>query len=366
MTIRCNPFPMVINHLGKLLVGLQALPLQGSSPVLKEVPCPAFFLIVPQLAKGLFEQVSRLQPFIGLEQFLEGAAAVQGEVLPMRKQGILLAFNKLPVFAAQPGILVLPHLVQSLIEVTQDVEFVKQNPGLWSVLGLESRGAEGFPHIQDCQPNARALLGPQSRIEQIHTGFRPILPPKPDGPPAFQITDHDAVCMSLTDRNLVDPNDLGPRRSHPPQLLPHVLFVQLLDRAPVQVQLPSEILDSGGPAPASHKERKACGVKRLGGHPGHLLSLHCAAVPTPPAPQLDFQVPADISTGEAANRAYLVVVEGRVAPPASATGSFFPRRRRRITRALGSPKMPCTVALGRKPGKRYRSASRRRVRIYKS
>src|SRR5215216_6437531 len=76
VTIRGNPVPMALNHLGKFLVGFQALPLQGSPPVLKEAAGPAFFLVVPQLAEGLLEEVGSRQPLVGAEQGLEGTATL--------------------------------------------------------------------------------------------------------------------------------------------------------------------------------------------------------------------------------------------------------------------------------------------------
>src|SRR5437867_2586986 len=46
-----------------------------------------------------------------------------------------------------------------------------------------------------------------------------------------------------------------------------------------------------------------------------------------------------------------IAVEGPGLPPADATHSFCPRRRRRMLRAWGFPKTPWTVECGRKPGK---------------
>jgi len=54
-----DPIPVSINHLSKLLVGFQALPLQAGAPVLDEAPRPAFALVVPELTEGLLEQVAR-------------------------------------------------------------------------------------------------------------------------------------------------------------------------------------------------------------------------------------------------------------------------------------------------------------------
>jgi hypothetical protein len=51
-----DSIPMSSNHLSELLVGFQALPLEGRAPVLEEAPCPALTLVVPELAEGLLER----------------------------------------------------------------------------------------------------------------------------------------------------------------------------------------------------------------------------------------------------------------------------------------------------------------------
>jgi hypothetical protein len=45
------------------IVELQALPFEGSAPVLEEAPCEAFTLIAPQLTEGLLEQVGVFKRF---------------------------------------------------------------------------------------------------------------------------------------------------------------------------------------------------------------------------------------------------------------------------------------------------------------
>ena len=53
------------------------------------------------------------------------------------------------------------------------------------------------------------------------------------------------------------------------------------------------------------------------------------------------------------------VVPAHLDATATAAGRFFERRFSVITRAFGSPKMPCTVGRGRKPGNAYVSHRRR-------
>ena len=87
--------------------------------------------------------------------------------------------------------------------------------------------------------------------------------------------------MPFADRNLVDPNALGAWGTYPAQLLPHVLLVQLLDRLPVQVQLPRHIAQGGRPTPPPDEKGEAVGIKRVGGQPGRLLLLHGSTARTP-------------------------------------------------------------------------------------
>src|SRR5215475_1515043 len=76
-----NTLPMTLNHLGKFLKRSEPLPFECCLPVLKEAPRPPFALIAPQLAKGLFEQVSDVEPLIGAQQGLQSLAAFQSEIV---------------------------------------------------------------------------------------------------------------------------------------------------------------------------------------------------------------------------------------------------------------------------------------------
>lgn len=44
--------PVPIDHVGELLVGFEALPLQLRTPVLEELPCPGFAAVIPQLPRA--------------------------------------------------------------------------------------------------------------------------------------------------------------------------------------------------------------------------------------------------------------------------------------------------------------------------
>lgn len=68
LAIGRNPVPMTLDRRGKLLVGLQTLPLQAGFPALEEATCPAFALVVPQLPERLLEQVRGIQTSVRCEK----------------------------------------------------------------------------------------------------------------------------------------------------------------------------------------------------------------------------------------------------------------------------------------------------------
>src|SRR2546426_12536773 len=66
-----------------------------------------------------------------------------------------------------------------------------------------------------------------------------------------------------------------------------------------------------------------------------------------------------VAAGEISDAALPAVVPAALPPAAGPAGRFFDRRVSVMMRAWGSPKIPVTVGLGRNPGKRYASHSRR-------
>src|SRR5215831_3485010 len=358
-----NPLPMTLDQLGKLFIRLEPLPLQGRLPIGKEMPCPPFLVITPQLPKRLFAQIGGMEALVDRPQFLQGLTSLKRQVLTAGEQGVLLAFDELAVLALEPGVFRLAHFVQGLAQVAQHVEFVEQAGRLRRMGRLEGGGAKGLPHVHNRQSDFVALLGSQLLVEQIHTGLRAIFAPEPEHPSALQVTHHDPVPVPLLDREFIDPNHSRTGQPGSPQLFPHVRLLQLLDRVPVQPQFPGHRLNRGSPTAPAHVPGKAFGVQGIVGQPRQLLLFHLATTLAAHPPDLHLQVDPCVPTGEVPYPARLVIVERAVNAPTGATGGFFPRRWSRKIRTLGAPKTPQTVALGRKPGKRYVSARRRSFRI---
>src|SRR5208337_505948 len=363
MAIRRDPVPVFLHHAGELLVRLEALPPQGRLPSLEESPRPHLPLVVPQLTEHLLEKVGFVQPPIGLEQCLQRLTPLLRQVGPAGQKCVLLALDEPPVLPREPGVLTLTHLVQGLVQVLEDMELVVEDAGLRRVPRLEGGVAERLPHVHHGQADSLAFPRSQPLEEEVHALLGPVCASEPDRPAADQIADNDTVVLPPADGEFVDADHLRAGRPGPSQLLAHILHLQRLDRLPIEAKFASHIPDRRGPTAAADVVGKPLGVEGVVGQPGQLLLLHGAAAPAAHAPDLDLQVHAGVATREVAHPTGLAVVESSLSPPTRPAGRFFPLRRSRKIRALGSPKMPRTVASGRKPGNRNASSSRRGFRI---
>lgn len=117
--------------------------------------------------------------------------------------------------------------------------------------------AERLPHVHHRQPYAFRLVFPEPVVKLAHAGLRAVFAAEPDRPAADQVTDHDAVGMSLADRDLVDPDRLGTGLARTFELGTHVLHLQLLDRMPVELQFPGHGPESSPCAPAGPRKRQS-------------------------------------------------------------------------------------------------------------
>jgi len=221
-----------------------------------------------------------------------------------------------------------------------------------SLRGMLTRSVfKGFPHVHERKSYPFGFRGSEPIIEELQALLRTIGPPEPDGPPPLQIADDDPVGVALTDGDLVKADALGPGVAGTAEFLPHVLLFQSVDRLAVQMQLPGDILDRGGTATFANVKGKPLGVERIAAQEGKLLLLHLAAPSAQNTPDLQFEVDARVAAGEVADQAELAVVEGPVCRTATSAHCFFCRRVNRMTRALGSPKIPDTLCSGVNGGK---------------
>jgi hypothetical protein len=361
LAVSGDSIPMTLYHFSEFLVRLQALPFQAGLPVIEEAPRPSFPLVAPQLAERFLQQVGGIEALVGRQKRLQGLPAIQRQVLVAAQQDILLALDVAPLRACKPGVFALSHCVERLTQMTHDVELVQQDGRLGRF--IVRRVAKRLPHVHHRQTDATGLLLAQPIIELVHAGLRAILAAKPDRSAPDQVADDDAVGVTLSDRDFVDADGLGARRTRFLQLGGHVLLVQFLDGVPVQMQFFGDILDAARATAAPDIPGKPLGAERIVGQEVELLPPHLAATPAENPPNLDFEVDPRVAARQIAHSTCRAVVPTRVRSTAFLADCFFERRTRVMTRAIGSPKMPCTSSCGRKPANRY--ASKRRLCLSK-
>jgi len=76
-----TPIPVPLDHLRKVLVGFESLPLQRGLPVLEKPPGLAFDLILPSLAEGFLQQRGHVESLVGAEEFFECHPPLKGQGL---------------------------------------------------------------------------------------------------------------------------------------------------------------------------------------------------------------------------------------------------------------------------------------------
>ena len=339
-----DSLPVPLHHRGELLEGFEPLPFEGFLPMVDEPPGPPFSAVPPQLTERFLEQVGRLEPLVGGEQLPQPLAPRQREILPAGEKVVPLPLDERAVLSRQPVVFGSANLVEGLPQVPHHVELVEENRRLGGVPLLLRGLQEGLPHVHHGQLDSLALLGSQPCVEGVHGSYRTVFAPEPDRTLPDQVRHHDPVDVPLADRHFVDPDDLRSRGAGSPQLLPHVLLLQLLDRVPVHVDFLGDVPDAGGAASPADVVGEPLRVEGIVGDKLQRLPLHLPAPFAQDPSDRDLQVHPRVAAGKIPNQPDLVVVEGSMNRPAGATKSFFPLRSSRRMRALGSPKIPRTVA----------------------
>jgi hypothetical protein len=329
VTVRGDAVPVAVDHRRELLVGREPLPLEALLPTLEEGAGSALGLVVPELAKGLFEQVGGVEPLVGRKQLGEGAAAVEGEVLAVGEQGIALSLDEGAVLGGEAAVLTTADLVKRVAKVAHDVELVEDDARLWRM--VRERGAKGLPHVHRGELDARRLFCAQRGKEEVHVGFGAALAADPDWSPVVEVADDDAVVMPFPDGNLVHAD--RPRRGQAGagDLLLHVDCVKVFDRAVVEALRLGHRRVGHLAAERAHMHGKALGKARVRRQPVETLYVHAAAPRAVDPKPLELDVDAEPASREIAGTAgAFVVATAATVATLRAACRFFRRRNTRI------------------------------------
>ena len=99
----------------------------------------------------------------------------------------------------------------------------------------------GF-HMSITASRILAAFLAEKGIEPIHVGFGSAVAAEPNRPPLLKIAHHDAVSVTLPDRDLINPDHAWAGRSGALQLFAHVFLFEFLHRVPIEVHSLGDIL----------------------------------------------------------------------------------------------------------------------------
>src|SRR3989338_1749303 len=352
-TVGNNAIPVAFDHGGELFEGSQSLPAQLRLPVVEKLSCPSGVSILPKAAKGFFEQVGFEQSLVGIEESPQRFAAFASEMIPFGEQRIALALDETTIFLAEAKVFLTANLVEGIIEMAQDMKFVVDDS---DVRAKADHVGEWLPHIHHRQSDFGRFTRSQPVEEHFQILLSASLATEPDGAFTIQIADDDPINMPLANGDLIDADGARGRCSGPIHQLLKILFLQILNRLPVQSQQSSHTRDRLLPTHLAYLKSKTLGKVRIVRQPFQGLPFHLAADRAihPTHPHL--QVNAHLSAVQVPNLPQTSVVVTAPACATSTTNRFFARRSRWMTRACGSPHLPFSRPNGRKPGKRYNSS----------
>ena len=192
-----NAGPVAIDHVGELLVGFEPLPLEGVAPAIEETPRASLGLVVPELPEKFLQQVGHVESLVGLEKLVQSPLSLQREVLAVREKRVALTLDEGPIPTRKAVVLASPHLVESIGEMSHDMELVVDDLHIRDVpLG---RVVEGLPHVHRRQFDVAGLGLANPLEEEIEVCLPAAVATHPDRAAAIQVADHDAVVVPLAD-----------------------------------------------------------------------------------------------------------------------------------------------------------------------
>ena len=118
LAVRRNTIPVRLDQFREVLERRQPLPSQRGAPVLEELPRPGFAPVRPQLRELLLEHLGRVESVVRREQRRQPSSFCGRQILPVRQQDVLLAFDVLTVGAVgQPFVLGLADPIHRVVQM---------------------------------------------------------------------------------------------------------------------------------------------------------------------------------------------------------------------------------------------------------
>src|ERR1022692_2124311 len=217
----------------------------------------------PQLVEGVLEKVGDVETFVRLEQNLQRSPSFQSKVRPTRQQIEALPLDEATFPPFQASVLGTSHFIHGVSQVAKHMELVIDDQRPRSISLLEGGRAEWLPHVHDGDANFPAICRAKPDEEGIETLLGAVFAAEPNGPATDQIADDDAIVMAWPHGDFVDADRRRALDAHAPELLVHVLLVQLLDGVPIEQQLLGKLTNRGRTAASPHVVGESFGVQRI-------------------------------------------------------------------------------------------------------
>ena len=194
-----------------------------------------------------------MDPLVRGEQELERSAALQRQVLAVRKQGVLLPLDETAVLSVNRAYSLLRTLSKASPRWRSTWNLSKRMLACGTWAWVEVRN--GFHMSMTAIRIPLLFLGPShSKNSSMLASSDPCRQTRW----AAFVPSHSprSGSVPLPDRDLVDADHLRPWLAGSSELLLHVLLLERLDRVPVQMQFLGDILDRRGSASTSDVEAK--------------------------------------------------------------------------------------------------------------
>jgi hypothetical protein len=199
-----DSFFMTSEHPGKLSEGFEAAMGSPPEPTLQILCRPGFALVVPQSSEQLFEQVCPDDLEAALEELRERDLLVLGKVPGVFQPDVFGPFEGFTARLGQCLGLHFAHLVNSLHEMANDMEFIKHDHSLPAILMDDIDIV--LPHVAaDSLNGGSAFLAPPLK-ESTQGVFVP-MSTTPDEPFSLQIIDIGMVRMPFLSADLINADE---------------------------------------------------------------------------------------------------------------------------------------------------------------
>src|SRR4030042_3100284 len=195
---------MVLNHLGKVMIGFKTTPFELLHPVMKEFGGPSLRRIGPEMVKRFFQQVGFEKPAVDTEQDIERLSGFATHMSPSGQKNKLFPHETSSKAPRRLMQFLFTDIIEGFEKMLDHVKLVIDDLRC-RALGKDTV-SKGFPHIDDPMgdPLSTILSKPLPKLRQmpLFSAFSNEQKLRPPG--SLQGTHHVPISLPLPHCNLID------------------------------------------------------------------------------------------------------------------------------------------------------------------